>query len=354
MKQKKIRKILLCAALSLVVLLSLWLLQRLVMPKYMSEATEGAMIAEYYAEEKNHDVIFIGDCEVYDTFVPAILWEDYGISSYVRGSAQQLIWQSYYILEETLRYETPEVVVFNVLALKYNTPQKESYNRMTLDGMKFSSSKLKAVRASMLEEEEFLEYLFPLLRYHSRITTLSKEDFIYLFSRKKLTHNGYDMRVEAVPVETIPEARPLGDYSFGANAISYLEKITKLCEENDITLILVKAPSLYPHWYDAWDEQVTEYAQEHNLTYLNFLKLQEECGLDYATDTYDAGLHLNLSGAEKVTRWLGHFLQDTLDLKNRQEEENLRVVWDKKLEEFYADKEKKTSQWKNSKSEENK
>lgn len=353
MKQKKIQKILIYIVLFSAVLLSLYFLQKLVMPKYMSDATEGAMIEEYYAADKNHDVIFIGDCEVYDTFVPAILWENYGISSYVRGSAQQLIWQSYYILEETLHYETPQVVVFNVLALKYDTPQKESYNRMTLDGMKLSSSKLKAVKASMLEEEELLEYLFPLLRYHSRITELTKEDWIYWLHKKKLTHNGYDMRVDVVPAETIPKGRPLGDYSFGENALSYLEKITELCEKNGITLILVKAPSLYPYWYEEWEEQVVEYAEKHKLVYINFLKLQEECGLDYATDTYDAGLHLNLSGAEKVTRWFGSFLQETLGMKNRQEEESMQKIWEKKLEEFYADKEKKTNQWINSKSEEN-
>ena len=168
------------AFLILVIMLvfcSLWMLQRLVMPKYMSDVPEGAMIAEYYAEDKNHDVLFVGDCEVYDTFVPAILWEEYGIHSYVRGSAQQLIWQSYYLLEEMLTYETPRVVVFNVLALKYNAPQKESYNRMTLDGMKASDMKWKAVQASMMEGEEFLDYLFPLLRYHSRITELTKEEY---------------------------------------------------------------------------------------------------------------------------------------------------------------------------------
>ncbi len=353
MKQKKIQKILVYIVLFSAVLLSLYFLQKLVIPKYMSDATEGAMIEEYYDADKNHDVIFIGDCEVYDTFVPAILWENYGISSYVRGSAQQLIWQSYYILEETLHYETPQVIVFNVLALKYDTPQKESYNRMTLDGMKLSSSKLKAVKASMLEEEELIEYLFPLLRYHSRITELTKEDWIYLLHKNKLTHNGYDMRVDVVPAETIPKGRPLGDYSFGENALSYLEKITELCEKNGITLILVKAPSLYPYWYEEWEEQVVEYAEKHNLMYINFLKLQEECGLDYETDTYDAGLHLNLSGAEKVTRWFGSFLQKTIGMKNRQEEESMQKIWEKKLEEFYADKEKKTNQWINSKSEEN-
>ena len=81
------------------------------MPKYISNP-EGRLTGEYYSQSSGNDVIFLGDCEVYETFVPAVLWEKYGISSYVRGSAQQLIWQSYYILEETLKYETPKIELF--------------------------------------------------------------------------------------------------------------------------------------------------------------------------------------------------------------------------------------------------
>ena len=114
---------------------SLWYLQRLLVPKYQRGVVEGSMIEEYYDDEKPHEVIFLGDCEVYENISTVALYRDYGISSYIRGSAQQLTWQSYYLLEDTLRYETPEVVVFNVLALKYGVPQSESYNRMTLDGM---------------------------------------------------------------------------------------------------------------------------------------------------------------------------------------------------------------------------
>ena len=123
---------------ALFILTSLWFLQRLLMPKYMGQIVEGALIAEYYEETTKHDVIFIGDCEVYENISPITLWEEYGITSYIRGSAQQLIWQSYYLLEETLKIEKPKVVVFNVLAMQYNEPQKEAYNRMTIDGMRWS------------------------------------------------------------------------------------------------------------------------------------------------------------------------------------------------------------------------
>ena len=71
----------------------------------------------------------------------------------------------------------------------------------------------------------------------------------------------------------------------------------------------------------------------------------EECGIDYTTDTYDAGLHLNLSGAEKVTKWFGQFLQKKCGLESRKDDENLVAIWDKKLEKYYTDKEKKTNEW---------
>ena len=73
----------------LIVLGSLFLLQRLLMPKYVDGVVEGAFVAEYYQEVKDHDVIFVGDCEVYENFSPAVLWEEYGVNSYIRGSAEQ-------------------------------------------------------------------------------------------------------------------------------------------------------------------------------------------------------------------------------------------------------------------------
>lgn len=117
-------------------------------PKFVHCIVEGSLIESYYDEDKkDHDVIFIGDCEVYENFSPIIIRGNYGITSYIRGSAQQLIWQSYYLLEETLKYEVPDIVVFNVLSMKYDEPQNEAYNRMTLDGMKMSLSKLKSIKA---------------------------------------------------------------------------------------------------------------------------------------------------------------------------------------------------------------
>ena len=112
-------------------------------------------------------------------------------------------------------------MVFNVLSMKYNEPQNEAYNRLTLDGMKWSSSKVNAIKASMTEEESFLSYVFPLLRYHSRWSELTGEDFEYMFKGKRSFHQGYLMRVDVRPVTSYPSKKPLPDYQFGATAYEY-------------------------------------------------------------------------------------------------------------------------------------
>ncbi|MDE6751041.1 MAG: DUF1574 domain-containing protein [Lachnospiraceae bacterium] len=322
---------------ALIVFVSLFLLQRLLMPKYVDDIVEGAFIAEYYEEEKDFDVIFIGDCEVYENFSPVKLWEEYGINSYIRGSAQQYIWQSYYLLEDTLRYETPEIVIFNVLALQYDKAQSEAYNRMSLEGMKWSPSKVKSIMASMKQDEEFLDYVFPILRYHTRWSELSGSDVQYMFDSKKVSHNGYYMRVDVKPAENVPEGRILGDYSFGENAWKYLDMMTELCKEKGIKLILIKAPSLYPYWYDEWETQVEDYAAKNDLLYINFLELTDEVGIDYNTDTYDAGLHMNLSGAEKLSVYLGQLLKDEAGLTDRRGEAALQSIWEEKIAAYEAE-----------------
>ena len=313
---------------------SLWFLQRLLTPKYINDIIEGRLISEYYDNAGGNDVIFVGDCEVYENISPITLWEEYGITSYIRGSAQQLIWQSYYLMEETLKYETPKVMVFNVLSMMYDEPQNEAYNRMTLDGMRWSQSKVDSIKASMTEEEDFLSYVFPLLRYHSRWSELSGEDFQYLFQTKKSFHQGYLMRVDVRPVTSYPSETPLADYQFSDTCYEYLDKMVALCEANGVELVLMKAPSIYPVWYDEWDQQMEEYAEEHGLLYLNFLDLTEEVGIDFNTDTYDNGLHLNLSGAEKMAHYFGKILQDTYQLPDHRQDPEVAAQWQEKAD-FY-------------------
>ena len=313
----------------------------ILMPKYLSVSPEGSLTREYYGAvaEGEHDVLFIGDCEVYESFVPTVLFEEYGITSYVRGGAQQLVWHSYYLLEDALRYETPRVVVYNVLALKYGEPQKEAYNRMALDGMAWSASKVAAIRASMTEEEDFLSYVFPLLRFHSRWQELGAEDFRYAFSSPPLVSDcGYLMQTGVVPYDPTKDLdpSPLVDPRLPATSMAYLDRMRELCAERGIELVLVKAPTnaWQYHWYDEWDAEVRDYAAENGLAYYNLIPEADAIGLDMSTDTYDGGVHLNVYGAEKLSRYFGAILQERHNTPDRRGESAFDALWQGRIEAY--------------------
>ncbi len=403
--------------------------QRLVEPKYDGRdemPLEGNFTAEYYQETTEHDVIMVGDCEVYENIDPMVLWKEYGITSYIRGNAQQLTWQSYYLLEDTLKREKPKAVIYNVQALVHAEPERETYNRMTLDGLKWSKTKWDAIRASMCEGEKMVDYIFPLLRYHSRILSLNRSDLKYYWRPKKVAHNGYYMRIDVLPASESDVADPswlLGEdtepeetdgageteedgdlwemmeeeeavleedaepgetdgtgeteedgdlwemmeeeeavseedaepessnrsegtesagkgkdagKTFGSDPMKYLDKMRELCEERGISLILMKAPSLSPIWYDSENQQVLDYAAKYHLPYINFYDLLKETDINYETDTYDGGLHMNRNGAGKLSRYLGKVLTDQYGIKDHRKDAGLAEIYRQKYQ-FYEE-----------------
>jgi hypothetical protein len=310
-----------------------WFIQRLLMPKYQVGVVEGSFTEEYYKENVPHEVIFFGDCDVYENYSPIKMYQEYGISSYIRGSGEQYIWQSYYLLRDTLRYETPKVVVLTVHGLQFDKPRNEAYNRMTLDGMKWSQDKVDAINASMMPGETFASYVFPVLRFHDRWKELTPTDFKHIFSKDITSHNGYYMRCDVIPFTQYPPQQPLMNPNFGSNAMGYLDKIRELCDSKGIKLVLVRAPLEYG-WYPQWDKNVEKYAAQYGLTYLNFNNYTKEIGLDLTKDTYDAGVHLNLTGAEKLSVYFGKYLKENFSLTDYRNDPAVSAEYKKKIN-FY-------------------
>ena len=368
-KKKKILSASVAAAVFLAAsVLLLFLLQALVVPKYMDRETdggvEGSLVAEYYKSVPAHDLLFFGDCEFYQAINPAAIWDECGIPSYVRGSSQQLIWHSYYMLLESLEYETPAAVVFNAVEMKIGGVKKEEYTRLTLDGMRLSKYKLRAAKLSLTEGESLLSYVFPILRYHGRWNQLTEDDFKYWFTRDKISYNGYLMHLETVPRTSTQAPAMVFDYSFPDVCWEYLDLMRKTCEERGITFILLKTPTniwQYP-WYPDWERQMEEYAAEHSLLYVNLTSEEDaeicqpgwknpapgeeghldytafvEAGLDRATDSFDGGFHINDTGSEKISRYLARLISAECGLPDRRGDEKIAEEYDALTEAWKRD-----------------
>ena len=67
-----------------ILLILLFAMQRLVMPKYVDDVIEGGFTAEYYREENPNEVFMVGDSELYYNLSPVTMWKKYGITIYIR------------------------------------------------------------------------------------------------------------------------------------------------------------------------------------------------------------------------------------------------------------------------------
>ena len=204
---------------------------------------------------------------------------------------------------------------------------------MTMDGMRWSKDKVDAIKSSLMKEETFISYVFPILRYHDRWNQLTKTDFEHVFTKDITSHNGYYMRCDICPKGYLPSMPLRLNYRFSDFSWYYLDQIRILCEENGIELLLVRAPIEYG-WYEQWDENVEQYAEEYGLTYINFCDYADEIGIDMNVDTYDGGLHLNITGAEKLSVYFGRYLVDNYDLTDYRTVPEVAAEYEKDIE-FY-------------------
>ena len=341
----KIIKILLPIALFCLILFStLAVTQYLLVPHDAKANPEAALIGEFTDGFSSQDVLFLGDCEIYESFSTVTLWQEYGIDAWLCGSPQQLMWHSYAMLQKALEKGTPKVVVLGVYDLRYGQPQNEAYNRMALDGLELDLADLPLLQDATCEGESLLSYYIPLLRYHDRWHDLTWRDVTLLFEEQKpVSYNGYLMQCSVLPCEgefaDHTAAKPLTDPAFGEMTLAYFERIVSLCREKKIELILVKAPTdswAYP-WYDEWEAQTVALAAQYGLPYYNLLSVWREIGLDGQRDTYDGGLHLNVHGAQKTAIYFGRILQEH-GVPDRREEAERVAYWDKEVQRYDAQK----------------
>ncbi|MCR5358028.1 MAG: hypothetical protein K6E63_11570 [Lachnospiraceae bacterium] len=325
-------KIINIISVALKVLLILFLvitLNRIFMPKYVHENLDGRITQEYYPQAKYSDVIFVGSSTVHSAVDPRVLWEEQGISSYVRANASQTMWISYYMIEDAVKLRKPEMVCLDVTFIKYGDDfVEEPSTRKSLDGMRLSSSKIECIKASMGPDEKMAEYIMPLFRFHSRWKELSLDDFRYAYYNKAVTFNGYlpDEEVDPVEEKELVYTKE-GDTEISGRNLYYLNKAIELCRSKGITVMLFKTPAHSSNWSTDYDDQINSVAKEYGLTYINFDEYNDEIGLDYTADTPDKGSHLNTSGAVKFSSYLGRYLKDNYNITDRKTNDKYIKNW---------------------------
>lgn len=272
----------------------------------------------YQMPKDSIDVLFFGSSLGVSNFIPQILYNNYEIKSYNLSCEQQNLLTSYYWLEEALRYQKPKVVILDTYMLfTYNNNEAlntaESCTRMAIDAMKWSTVKWNAVKdiTDIDTNQTFNSYLLTNIRFHTRWTELSENDFAYIEREKHYDLKGYAPFNDKLGT---PDYKPYSSDSSVSEYCDmvpvmqeYLEKITKLCRENNINIILVKTPTT--SWSQEKHNSVQKYANDSQIEFWDFNEeeLYDAIGFEFTEDMTDDA-HGNIWGAEKISDYIGRRL----------------------------------------------
>ena len=91
------------------------------------------------------------------------------------------------------------------------------------------------------------------------------------------------------------------------------DRIKKFCDERGIEIIIYSMPSA-KNYNQIRIDAMEAFAKEKGVTYIDLNEKADELGIDWTQDTNDGGDHMNLTGAVKVTTYLGNYLKENTDL----------------------------------------
>ena len=263
----------------------------------------------FYAEEKNSlDFVFVGSSQMFTSVVPAVLWEEYGITSYDFGANEQPMYLSYYYIKEALKYQDPKAIVLEVSYCNAPEYTHEGVHHINLDDLRMGPVKLEAI-FDIIPEGERWPYIFELAKYHDTWTTMDKASFQYIGADKHNPYKGYTPSLDGFAdggefnekIAKVTEKAELAELS-----VKYMEKIITLCKEKNVDLLFLKTPNDHIQNQPEYNA-VADIAENHNIPYLDLNREMK------------GQLHNHVFHAETITKHIGEWLISLYEVEDKRE-----------------------------------
>lgn len=277
----------------------------------------------YEQPENSIDLLCIGSSHSFIDINTGVLWDEFGVPSYVLGASLQPFWNTYYSLKEALKTQTPRLVVLEALAVQIEDDYSDHGVLINnTAGMHWNMNKFESIRASVTDTDGFIDYSLLFEEYHSRYSELNMFDIDADLSDAVKNENFkgfYDyLRTEyqskpffQVNVDPIPMTNKQ-EY--------YYRLIIEYCRDNDIPLCIVVSPDAgYTEEVRSRYIYAAQIAEEYGVEFIDFNEYYDRIGLDFDTDFGDIG-HLNYLGNRKYTSYLGAYLCEHYDLIDRSDD----------------------------------
>ncbi|MCQ2082006.1 MAG: SGNH/GDSL hydrolase family protein [Lachnospiraceae bacterium] len=295
----------------------------------------------FYAEKDDTiDVVMIGSSPVYPFYSSPMIFDETGISMYPLSSNVQRPKAMIPLMEETLKTQKPKLFVFETRMFTFEEGrmyENMAFARGVTDNLKYSLNRIKTINRlipskSEMEErmsdplnqdqpkdsyEERYTYYFDIFKYHSNWKTLALpsqwKDIVY---EKSNPRKGFVIRDEVGPLED-DEIEDLYLKSKSEEVVPIpkeqeerLYELLDYLKANSINALFIVSP------YHMTDDQMEMFnyikpiIEGYGFRFDNMNEEYDELSVDFKSDYYDYGGHVNTKGAIKCTNHLISLLKE--------------------------------------------
>lgn len=300
---------------------------------YEHEMEPDLTVKEFYKlEDDEIQMLVVGSSHTGLGFSPIECYKQYRITSYNLSTAKQPVDLTYHLMEEALKTQSPEIVVYDVASLFYKKSEVNVARlRYVLDSMPLSMNKVKLAGCySYYDSKEKIfsmaEALCPIYYFHNRWKELNEEEFLvdeptsYLkgqFMRTYIKEVNIDMEKIDSKLAKKMEKDESRKPTISERNMTYFLKIKDLCEEKGIKLVLTITPTA--RWNSVKSDAVKEICDEYGLDLVDMNKPDGEV-VDFSTDMADDN-HVNAYGAKKTTKYLCDYIFEKYDITGESSDE---------------------------------
>lgn len=289
----------------------------------------GSDWGEFLQEEADTiDVLFVGSSLTYCNIIPAIFWEQTGLTAWDVTGPELTVPGAYHYLVEALKTQSPQVVFIEISAALY--PRYTGFTKTVIGQMPWGLNRLEMTLREG-EPENRGGLLFPLFFYHSRWSGLSGDDWkVFREGYGRDLCAGYTYLSQYRVPQGYAERTDVGvDSKNNARNLEYLQKIAALCLEEGITPVFYESPAASTMPRELMAPVYETLSAIDGAVLVNFNDCREAIGARLEGDYYDA-LHYNAAGAEKFSVFLAGWVTEHLDAvpSGRADE----AVWNARVE----------------------
>lgn len=285
---------------------------------------------DFLEQSDDIDVLFLGTSHVINGVLPMELWKEYGITSYNLAGHAHSIPATYWVMMNALDHADPEIVVMDCFGLEREGKGGKTFIHTSFDNMPLSRNKVRAIFDIYDTTNERMEHLWNFSMYHTRWWHIGKDDFV----PEKGFEKGAELKAEVAKVDTPASIDPskMEKRKIDSTGVVYLKKIIEECRKRDIEVLLTCLPFVATEEQQIAASYAEEIAKQYDVGYINFLELDV---INKETDYADASAHLNLSGAERVTDYLGGYLREHYGVVDHRQDERAKR-WEEDYREYLA------------------